>query len=694
MIDKRLRYANHCKIKKADVNKGWVMVHEPITKADVEQHFNNGVKYGVPFIKRGEHSAILGMIDLDDHTGDIGWDGMVDIAAKVCVAAEERGLRPNPYRSNGGKGINLWFAWAEPQDAHSMRQLMRQVIDDCGYREGAGGVIANQLEIFPKQSNVAVDGDGNCAAIPRLPLDPLDLDDCEQYQWSDSDPVPYVEQPVVESVEAEQLSLEQIDELLSHIDPAGMDQDEWYRVIAAIKDSGGTFEQAVAWTDRDSKWAGREDEWKFRWDSFKRGLRGAGVTAGAGTLRFKAHEGGWQGVTAVVEQFPESDVGMDYNRDKKGKIEVTVSQVRRCVLLDPSFPWYVNHDEFFGEIFVSGKTDGKIERLGDHHYTQMRVWFDDHNWKSVSKEMVRDVIYSAAKINSGDIMLTWLDGLVWDGKDRLGQFVEALGLVDNEYHEAVARYILTGLAARQLNPGCQLDITPILIGKQGAGKTRSCLALAPKFVDTLTSAECAATDLIDMDRSARLVRGKSVMIMDELRGMKREREAIKAALTRGIEEHTPKYMENRVQFKRRCILIGTTNEDEFLDDPTGARRFAPVQLDHTAKPEWVSANLDQLWAQGLMMYKRDGVNWKQVQTLAADVHHEYHISDTWEDVIQDYIDNSVLPITVRGLLVDALNFENRAIKRSDEMRVADILKKMGRSQIRKTVDGVKLRIWE
>lgn len=685
-IDKRLRHAKHCKIVKESGGQ-WSMVKEALTKDDVHHHFTNGKKYGVPFIRQGEDCTMLAMIDLDDHDGSVGWERIVDEATRISDALATRGLKVNPYRSGGGKGINLWLAWEQAQDAYSVREAIRSVITECGFKEGAGGVDQWEVEIFPKQTRIGTDENGNCAAIPAYPLDDFVFEDGEPYEWRDSEPVPVVESPKQVVTTGAKVSEGEVGEWLAHIDPVGMGYDEWNTVLMAIHEAGGTYDQALEWSERDPAYSGATGLNKRKWNSYKGEKE---YKVGVGRLKVLAEAGGWS--AAKVDDFPAEVVEVNYQTDKNGVKLSTIGQLVNCTLNDSTFPFQINYDQFFGEIFITYKD--KTERLQDYHYTRMRVWFETQNWKPVGKDMMRDVVYSTAQVRSSDVMRSWMGTLTWDGTDRLDELVEALGLEVNPYHKAVARYILTGLAARQLDPGCQLDITPILIGGQGLGKTRCCMALAPKMIGTSTSIECSASDLIDTDRAARLARSKSVIILDELRGMKKDREAIKAAMTRRVEEHTPKYMENRVQFKRRCMLIGTTNEDEFLDDPTGARRFAPVTLTSEADPEWITENLSQLWAQGIVLFKADGVNWAEVQSMASEEHCDYQITDSWEEIVSNYLDTCLAPVTSSEILINALNFEAKSIKRADEMRIADILKRRGRKRVRQQIDGVRHWKWE
>jgi predicted P-loop ATPase len=295
-----------------------------------------------------------------------------------------------------------------------------------------------------------------------------------------------------------------------------------------------------------------------------------------------------------------------------------------------------------------------------------------------------------------DTAQVWLSRLRWDGVERLEAFCHlGWGWEQGDYAKAVGRYVWTALAGRVIEPGAQADMAPILVGAQGVGKTSAIKAMAPgdEFYVTIP------LDKHDTDTSRRL-RGKLIGELEELRGLNsRAIEEIKAWITRTSEGWIPKYKEFESKFQRRLIFFGTTNEDEFLNDPTGERRFLPGRCGELDVP-WIKAHREQLWAEGAAKFMLDGVDWEDAQKLGMGEHHQYKVTDAWEHAVEAWLlepqINGVAPIdgsyvTVGDVLTGAVNVPVAQQDRGKEMRIAKLLTGLGWS--RKRVPVGDRRIW-
>lgn len=188
---------------------------EPLLRA----HFAGGAQVGLYTMAKGADTTRVALLDLDSHQGATGWPEMVTTARRLSARAEQRGLKAHAFRSSGGRGVHLIFVWREPQHAYSVRLLLRKLLTAEGLSDGAGGVVASQVEIFPKQ-DLCFD----CGHMFILPLGgkscPLDLSGDGEvllprravleswWKWRASAAVPVLDRPAPRSVNVDDLTID------------------------------------------------------------------------------------------------------------------------------------------------------------------------------------------------------------------------------------------------------------------------------------------------------------------------------------------------------------------------------------------------------------------------------------------------------------------------------------------------------
>lgn len=156
-------HRGHCWIKTPD---GPRRLDEKLDDFKLAEHVAGRKAYGACPIAPGESTCRVAVLDFDSHKGETPFDEMQRIADDVAFALEQEGYAPILFRSSGGQGIHLYLLWDEPQDAYSVREMLRETIDALGYRSGTGGVANKQIEIFPKQDEVPHDGFGSMFILP------------------------------------------------------------------------------------------------------------------------------------------------------------------------------------------------------------------------------------------------------------------------------------------------------------------------------------------------------------------------------------------------------------------------------------------------------------------------------------------------------------------------------------------------
>ena len=420
-----------------------------------------------------------------------------------------------------------------------------------------------------------------------------------------------------------------------------------------------------------------------------------GHCAGRGDGDFQHAIGYLEQDFAVVVAEPNEPAPLPkFARDGKGRIDATVRNVQMA-LMRPDFSGIqIKYDEFRDEIMFAPDGDDQWAAFTDADYTRLRITLERKGFKAVGRELMRDTVLLVAEDHPFDSAQTWLDQQTWDGTPRVETFLARyFGTEDTAYTRAVSRYLWTALAGRIVTPGVKADMVPILVGGQGVGKSTGVSAMCPsnEFFTEVSFHE-------KEDDLARRMRGRLVGEIGELRGLHtRELETIKAFITRTHESWVPKYREFATSFPRRIVFIGTTNKDEFLADETGNRRWLPVAVTQ-ADVEAIRRDRVQLWAEGRVMYDLVGIDYQDAEALAGAVHEDHTIRDSWEEAINQWLDDPD-PLTgdaprarknlrVGDVLKGALGYEAKHIGRREELRAGAVLRTLGYARKKVRVDGM------
>lgn len=366
-------------------------------------------------------------------------------------------------------------------------------------------------------------------------------------------------------------------------------------------------------------------------------------------------------------------------------------------------------DEFLGDLQIAteraecGTPAWRPMDDADLVTLRMRLENAGAGFRPIGRELMRDAVLSACRANVHDSAKVWLNSLPeWDGTPRVDAFLERYCQAEaSDYTRAVSRYLWTALAGRVLDPGCQVDMVPVLIGEQGARKTSLVRALVPS-PDYYLEVHLGRKD----DDLARQLRGKLIAELGELKGMRqREMGDLKAFITRRWEEWVPKFRELSQRYARRCVMVGTNNERQILEDDTGNRRWLPVDVGAILLEE-VEKDLEQLWAEGRIMFELGGVDWRDSERLARSVHAEHMVSDAWDEPIMAWLDGTDSlddagpkraddphGVTLHDVMRGALGLGNHQIDRKAELRVGRILRGLSYERASVRVGGKVSKRW-
>lgn len=194
----------------------------------------------------------------------------------------------------------------------------------------------------------------------------------------------------------------------------------------------------------------------------------------------------------------------------------------------------------------------------------------------------------------------YLNGLEWDGKKRMEKlFIKYLGAKDTAYTRGIAKMMLLGGVTRVFEPGHKFDFVVILEGLQGKGKSTFIRTIGRNWFVELEG------DLHDRKSLVEKMQGAWILEIPELSGFgKAEIQSLKAIFSASHDKVRLAYDKRGKVFMRQCIFIGSTNDAEYLRDPTGGRRFWPVMCEvETIDNVGLDQEMDQIWAEALVEYR-------------------------------------------------------------------------------------------
>jgi predicted P-loop ATPase len=332
---------------------------------------------------------------------------------------------------------------------------------------------------------------------------------------------------------------------------------------------------------------------------------------------------------------------------KKGELENTIDNFILIIKNDSSLNGIGGHDLFRDRWIV-------LESLPWHRDTNSS-WTDidesslryyiEKKYKLTGKDKLHDALTVSFEDRAYNPVKEYIESVSWDGVDRVETLlIDYLGAEDNEYTRTVTRKALVAAVKRVYEPGCKFDYVLTLVGKQGIGKS---------LIIKKLGGEYASDTLIDIKGkdAYEALDGVWLMEMGELAALKKsERETIKNYISKQEDTYRKAYARNVTVNKRKCIFIGTTNDNDFLDDSTGNRRFWIVSVDgdKSIKEVWkdlTESEVSQLWSEALSLYRKgENVMYlpKEIAEQAQATQKEHTQTDAYEGLCQHFVNIPIL----------------------------------------------------
>ena len=345
---------------------------------------------------------------------------------------------------------------------------------------------------------------------------------------------------------------------------------------------------------------------------------------------------------------------------------------------------------------------------GDGDSSRLRAWLVRLDQFDVPLSEVEQGLQLAADTLRMHPVREYLDGLVWDGVDRIDSWlVTYVGAPDTLYERGVGPRWLISCVARIFEPGCQVDCVLVLEGQTGAGKTSAFRELVP--VETWYS-----DTPLDLGNKDALDNLRAVWIygLDELDSLRKgEITRVKNFITSRRDHYRPPYAKRARDFLRQNAFGGTTNEDQYLIDRTGNRRFLPVRAASKIDVAGIARDRDQIWAETVARYRRGDpwhVDTPGLRTLCEAAQAERVQQDPWLEMIATWLlapatrvtdtnggyqQTTLVPLDLRDgvttadVLEHCLHVRRADVEQRQSMRVGACLRELGYTRERQAREG-------
>ena len=220
--------------------------------------------------------------------------------------------------------------------------------------------------------------------------------------------------------------------------------------------------------------------------------------------------------------------------------------------------------------------DDDFRDLDDEARNEMTMRAKEMGLKTWDRDIARFI--ESPRIEKFDPVNTWLDSIgTWDGEDRIKALAARVPTNQPNWEHYLHTWLLGMVAHWQGRKSLTGNaLVPLLIGRQGCGKSSFCRILLPKELRDYYNDRINFKNETDLNLG---LTSFALINIDEFdKTTARQQVLLKYLLSTADVKFRPPYGKAYKQYRRYASFIGTTNQPKPLTDPTGSRRFVCVEV--------------------------------------------------------------------------------------------------------------------
>ena len=295
----------------------------------------------------------------------------------------------------------------------------------------------------------------------------------------------------------------------------------------------------------------------------------------------------------------------------------TIQAMKTEIFLNANFEMRKNLMTGVAEYREKFSDDQRFKPLTEEVRNDMTLRATELGMKSWDRDVNRFI--DSTRIEQYDPVNAWLDKLPeWDGHDYIADLTQRVP-TDQPHWEKYLRMWLVGMVAQWRESDRQLTgnaLIPLLIGRQGCGKTRFCKIILPPELRDYYNDKINFKNEFDLNIALTMF---ALINIDEFdKTTNSQQIVLKYLLSSAEVKFRPPYGKTIKQFRRYTSFIGTTNQQKPLVDPTGSRRFVCVGIPNGENINFEDTlNHRQLFAQALYLFNNNERFWLDNDEIAT-----------------------------------------------------------------------------
>ena len=643
----------------------------------------------------------------------IEWDDRPK--AEQLRAWEELGLpEPTAMIDSGGKSVHVYWRMAEPITPAQWTEATARLIAHCGSDRNCSN-LSRLMRVpgFRYIDKTTGQPNGNTAELIQTSANRYTLEELMAClpDPQQQEPAAAPQRPLLRLVDLPPRPLEEVNAAAEFI-PVRVggqgtyesDRNALCGCSAALAEAGCADPDAAALELLGGKWPSRKDAEQCLASTTTRNAASFWAIAGANgyDLKHKRQqpllptapgaplpklqvvEGGQSDDGPLLRAAPRL-IPRGWNNDKRSPMAVG----DLTTLLRQTMGDRLRFNELRGQAECNG------HMIPEAELTSAFAMLSEHGYK-ISERNTTVAFVTVAREGSYHPVRQYLERIESDPSitpANISSLATDLLGNNNELANAMLRATVLGAVWRIFKPGSQFDSVCVLKGDQGLGKSKFWEHLAGE--DWHTSSD--AKDDKDQTLNIHSCWLYEMAELEAITGRKAAGE-LKNKITTRTDQFRAPYGRNTERHPRQSIFVGSVNDDRFLRDSTGSRRFWVVELHQAPDLARVLSERDAIWKAAVLAFRSGELPMLSPanQLLSNEQNGAYEQEDPWEPMLSAWAQSCRNPFTSSEALTGSGCRAKDQISRQDEMRAAEALKRLGFVQDKNalSVHGVRARRWK